>query len=169
VALAVERPLRPPGRASRGLGELKCMSEEATPWRWLNRWVARASSPRGAAVVIASVSTTITVAAGLLMTVIDQKDFPSLGSGLWWAVQTVTTVGYGDHVPETTAGQIVAALVMLLGIGFITIITASITSTFVTRLNRQQGSAGDGAPSAEQLQRIDERLERIEAALRKRS
>ena len=145
------------------------MSAETKFEQRLSRWIARASSPRGAAVVIASVTTAITVGAGLLMTVIDHKGFPSPGSGLWWGVQTVTTVGYGDHVPETAAGQIVAALVMLLGIGFITVITASITGTFVARLNRQQGSGGDGVASAEQLQRIEERLERIEAALRERS
>ena len=144
------------------------MSEATTFERRLNRWIAHATSPRGAAVVIASATTAITVGAGLLMTVIDHKGFPSLGSGLWWGVQTVTTVGYGDHVPATAAGQILAALVMLLGIGFITVITASITSSFIGRLNRQD-SPGDGAASAEQLQRIEERLERIEAALRDRS
>ena len=83
-------------------------------------------------------------------------------------MQTVTTVGYGDHVPTTAAGQIVAALVMLLGIGFITVITASITSSFVTRSRQEQPSVGvESRP--EQLARIDERLERIEAALKERS
>jgi len=96
--------------------------------RWLDRQLARTRSPRQAAVVIAVVSTSITVLAGLLMTVVDRGNFPSLGSGLWWAVQTVTTVGYGDHVPTTLGGQLLAAVVMLLGIGFITVITAAITS-----------------------------------------
>jgi voltage-gated potassium channel len=100
------------------------------------------------------------------MTALDRKDFPSLGGGLWWAVQTVTTVGYGDHVPNTAAGQIVAALVMLLGIGFVTVITASITSTFVEQSRQQKQRGGrDCVATAEQLQRIDARLERIEAAL----
>ena len=103
------------------------------------------------------------------MTVFDREGFPSIGSGLWWAIQTVTTVGYGGNVPETTAGRLVAALVMLLGIGFITVITASITSSFVTRQNREPTPAGDDAPFVERLQRIDERLARIEAALKERS
>jgi voltage-gated potassium channel len=102
------------------------------------------------------------------MTIIDREHFPSLGSGLWWGVQTVTTVGYGDHVPTSGAGQILAALVMLLGIGFITVITASITSSLVTRSGREKQAVEDGAPSAEQMRRIDERLERIEAALNER-
>ena len=53
------------------------------------------------------------------MTVVDRNSFPTVGAGLWWAAQTVTTVGYGDHVPESVAGQLVAVLVMLFGIGFL--------------------------------------------------
>jgi voltage-gated potassium channel len=131
--------------------------------RRFDRAIAHASSPRGAAIVIAAVSTTITIAAGLLMTVLDRTGFPTLGSGLWWAVQTVTTVGYGDHVPTTKLGQIVAAGVMLLGIGFVTVITAAITSSFVTR--RREELADDGSSTTDQLSLINERLERIEAAL----
>ena len=141
------------------------MGEETRLERQLDKWVARATRPRGAAVVIATVTTVITVGAGLLMTVIDHDNFPSLGGGLWWAIQTVTTVGYGDAVPENTGGRLLAALVMLLGIGFLTVITAAITSTFVAQAGRRL-KAGSGDPSAEQLTRIDERLERIEAALR---
>jgi voltage-gated potassium channel len=135
--------------------------------RRVDRWIDRATTPRGAAVVIAVVTTVTTVVAGLLMTVIDHDNFPSLGGGLWWAVQTVTTVGYGDDVPENTGGQLLAALVMLLGIGFLTVVTAAITSTFVAQSGRE-AQARSGDPLAEQLGRIDERLERIEAALRER-
>ena len=131
--------------------------------RRLDRMLARATTPRGAGVIIATASTAITVAAGLMMTVLDRDNFPTLGSGLWWAVQTVTTVGYGDDVPTNVSGQLLAALVMLLGIGFLTVITAAITSTFVSR-PRPTPSAAD-MPAAEQLQQVNERLERIEAAL----
>jgi voltage-gated potassium channel len=137
------------------------MDRENRAERQLDSLIARAATPRTAAVVIATVTTTITVAAGLLMTVIDHRGFPSLGSGLWWAVQTVTTVGYGDRVPETTAGQLLAAFVMLLGIGFVTVITASITGAFVARTRKQQAT-GESARTAEQLQDIIARLERIE-------
>src|SRR5690242_9623356 len=91
----------------------------------LDRVLARATTPRGAGVVIATATTSMTVLAGLVMTVLDHDNFPSVGSGLWWAVQTMTTVGYGDNVPTTVSGQLVAALVMLLGIGFLTVITAA--------------------------------------------
>jgi len=140
------------------------MDRENRVERRLDTLIARAATPRTAAVVIATVTTTITVAAGLLMTVIDRKGFPSIGSGMWWAVQTVTTVGYGDRVPETAAGQFLAAVVMLLGIGFVTVITASITGAFVSRTRKEQAT-GDTAQSADQLQDIVARLERIEVHL----
>jgi voltage-gated potassium channel len=133
--------------------------------RRLDRQLARATTPRGAAVVIATASTAITIASGLLMTVIDHKNFTSLQSGLWWAVQTVTTVGYGDKVPTNLAGRLTAALVMLFGIGFLTIITAAITSSFMERSRIEHARSDASSPTAEQLRQIEQRLERIEAAL----
>ena len=141
------------------------MADETKLERWLDKALARATRPRGAAIVIATASTTITVVAGLLMTLLDHKNFPSSGSGLWWAVQTVTTVGYGDSVPTSLAGRLVAALVMLLGIGFLTVITAAITSTFVSRSRRERAPSDAEAALAEQFRQLDSRLERIEAAL----
>ena len=138
--------------------------EETRLEKWLDRWVDRAVTPRGAAIVIATVTIAITVASAALMTVIDREDYPSLGSGLWWAVQTTTTVGYGDHVPTNAAGRVLAVLVMLFGIGFLTVITAAITSTFVAR-NAQLLDEPDESPTAEQVREVDRRLERIEAAL----
>ena len=84
------------------------MAEESRLERQLDRAVARATTPRGAAIVIATASTVMTVVAGLLVTVLDSETFPSIGSGLWWAVQTVTTVGYGDEIPMSLAGRLVA-------------------------------------------------------------
>src|SRR5262249_6422665 len=137
------------------------MEDETRIERRLDRLIGRAQSPRTAAVVIASVTTTMTLVTGLLMTLLDERNFPSVGDGLWWAVQTVTTVGYGDTVAATAAGRSLAAIVMLLGIGFITVITAAITSAFVAR------SRGESDPTAESLRRIEKRLEQIEETLQK--
>ena len=145
------------------------MADDTRLERRLDRAVARATTPRGAAIVIATVSTAITVGAGSLMTVFDHENYPSVGSGLWWAAQTVTTVGYGDNVPVTLAGQLVAVLVMLLGIGFLTVITAAITSTFVSRSQREQAPSDTETALAEQFRQLDSRLERIEAALSRSS
>ena len=141
------------------------MLKETRLERWLDRTVARATTPRGAAIVIAATSLVITVATGILMTIVDRDQFPSIGSGLWWAVQTTTTVGYGDNVPTTAGGRFLAAFVMLVGIGFLTVITAAITSSFVSRSPIEQTTSSGDAPTAEQFRQMDERLERIEAAL----
>ena len=145
------------------------MPSETRIEKRLDRAVARAVTPRGAAIVIATTSTVITVAAGILVTIVDHEQYPSIGSGLWWAVQTVTTVGYGDNVPETAAARFIAVLVMLLGISFLTVITAAITSTFVSRSRIDLAPSESEAPTAEQLRELDRRLERIEAALTRRS
>ena len=115
--------------------------------------------------MIATVSTTMTLGAGILMTLIDHEQFPSIGSGLWWAAQTVTTVGYGDNVPVSSAGRILAVAVMLLGIGFLTVITAAITSTFVARSRIEATPSGADPAAAEQLRQIEKRLAGIEASL----
>jgi voltage-gated potassium channel len=141
------------------------MQSESRLERQLDRWVARATTPRGAAIVIACASIAITFGSAVLMTIADHKNYPSIGSGLWWAVQTVTTVGYGDHTPVTVSGRLVAALVMLVGIGFLTVITAAITSTFVSRTEGEQAPSDAELATAQQLREIDARLARIEAAL----
>jgi voltage-gated potassium channel len=140
-------------------------TEESRLERQLDSALARATTPRGAAIVIAAATISITVATGILMTVLDRDNYPTIGSGLWWAVQTTTTVGYGDNVPTTVAGRLLAAFVMLVGIGFLTVITAAITSTFVARSRREQRRSDADTPTSEQLRQIDRRLERIEAHL----
>ena len=147
------------------------MDNETRLERWLDRALARAGSPRGGAAVIAAVTTLATVGFGVLMTAIDHQNFSTIGQGLWWSVQTVTTVGYGDHVPTTTAGRLVAAVVMLVGLSFLAVITAAITSSFVARATDARTRRSDGAaPATEHNAReINERLDRIEALLRDRS
>jgi voltage-gated potassium channel len=145
------------------------VADESRLERRLDRAVARATTPRGATIVIAITSTLITVGAGLLMTLVDGDNFPSIGSGLWWAVQTVTTVGYGDDVPTNLTGRLIAVLVMLVAIAFLTVITASITSTFVSRVRRAGTPPGTETATAEQIRQLNSRLERIEAALNRSS
>ncbi len=137
--------------------------------RRLERWIDRATTPRGAVAVIATASIVITLAAGLVMTLVDRDNYPSIGEGLWWAVQTVTTVGYGDAVPTTVSGRFVAVVVMFFGIGFLTVITAAITSTFVERSRVEQEQAEPATLTVEHFQQLDRRLERIEAALARSS
>ena len=67
---------------------------------------------------------------GILIRFVDHENFPSVGLGIWWALQTVTTVGYGDVVPTTLAGRIIGGVVMVIGIAFISFVTAGVTSVW---------------------------------------
>jgi len=118
-----------------------------------------------AARIIASVTISVTVIAGALIHFTDKQNFPSIGDGLWWAVQTVTTVGYGDAVPTSTTGRLIAALVMIGGIGFLTVITAAITSTFIENTRRRLDGDTSDALSAK-LDQLNVRLDVIDTALR---
>ncbi len=60
----------------------------------------------------------------------------SFGDALWWAATTVSTVGYGDRYPTTTAGRFVAAGLMVAGIALLGVVTAALASWFVTRLGQ---------------------------------
>ena len=77
----------------------------------------------------------------------------SVGDALWWAVVTTTTVGYGDVSPVTGEGRLIAVALMVVGIGFIGVLTATITSFFIEH----------GEPS--QLEEVKARLDRIEAKI----
>ena len=142
------------------------MADETRLERRLDRAVDRATTPRGAAIVIASASTIITVVAGLLVTVIEHKTYPSIGTGLWWAAQTVTTVGYGDNVPTSLAGRLIAVFVMFMGIGLLTVVTAAITSTFVANARRVDQKPSDVETAmVEQLRQLDSRLAGLDSRL----
>lgn len=101
---------------------------------------------KGAWLASAVVTATVTAAAGLLIRLTDPDTFGSTGSGLWWAVQTITTVGYGDVVPASPAGRLVATAIMIAGIGFITVSTAAIASAFVEASRRRREAAEPDRP-----------------------
>jgi voltage-gated potassium channel Kch len=130
--------------------------------RRLERFLREPTSVRNAAGVIVLATALVVVAAGFLITVVDREEYPSLNDGLWWALQTVTTVGYGDVTPSNVSGRLVGAVVMLEGIAFIAIVTAAITSTFVARASRQAEAARmkDGLTDRELMERRFDELER---------
>jgi voltage-gated potassium channel len=79
----------------------------------------------------------------------------NFGDALWWAVVTVTTVGYGDKYPVTAGGRGVAVVLMLTGIGLVGVLSATIASYFV------------GQRAEEDMTELHRRLDRIEALLEK--
>jgi voltage-gated potassium channel len=70
-------------------------------------------NPVRAGWAIAMATLAITIVCGVIMRFVDHVDFENVWLGLWWAVQTVTTVGSGDLVPTTVGGRVVAAILML--------------------------------------------------------
>lgn len=118
-----------------------------------------------AGLLIAAVSVIVTIAAAVLIWALDREEFPNIWLGLWWAVQTVTTVGYGDVTPRNEIGRAIATIVMLTGIGFLTVVTASITAVFVESARRRFRADSEKAEH-DRHSEIIERLERIEARQR---
>ncbi|HXQ43739.1 MAG TPA: potassium channel family protein [Acidimicrobiales bacterium] len=91
-------------------------------------------------------------------------DYPQ---ALWWAIVTVTTVGYGDRFPVTDGGRTVAVVLMLVGIGLIGVLTATVASVFIkehTDANKEEFKKGH-ADLGQQLAVISDRLADVERRL----
>lgn len=123
-------------------------------------------TPARAGWAIALATAVITLICGIVMRLVDKEDFGNVWLGLWWAVQTVTTVGYGDVVPKDTSGRVIAAVLMLTGIGFVTVVTAVVTASFLESVRRRLGDPGHAEVLAK-LDDLDARLQALEAALRR--
>ena len=99
-----------------------------------------------------------------------QEPPPSVWDGTWWAISTMTTVGYGDEFPLTTVGRVLAIALMLVGIGFIAILTGAIAERFLAAEIEgvaegvEETAATEGELLAE-LRAIRTRLDRLEGRL----
>jgi voltage-gated potassium channel len=108
-------------------------------------------------IYVAALTTLLTISAAALMSVIEPETVRGdFGSSLWWAVVTVTTVGYGDIAPVTPIGRVLAVVLMLSGLGLLSTLAASISAYFV-------GSNNDLEIAAihEHLGRIERLLEQM--------
>jgi len=132
------------------------------------RFLREPVSVRNAASVIVVATLVVVVAGGVAIRILDHHEYTSIWMGMWWALQTVTTVGYGDVTPTSTAGRIVGALVMLEGIAFLAIVTAAITSTFVTHAKREQQSRKQAANKVTEAPIDAERVESLLLQLTRR-
>jgi voltage-gated potassium channel len=119
---------------------------------------------------LAALTAGVVVVAGIAVSETDPTRFPNPWRGLWWAVVTVTTVGYGDTFPTSNFGRVVAGLLMLIGIGFLGLVTASVAARFVASDadDKHEESSSNQQEILLELKALDARLERIEQALRAR-
>jgi len=103
----------------------------------------------------------VIVGSGLLVAELEKADpernIQSIPDALWWAITTVTTVGYGDRFPVTAIGRAVGAVVMVIGIGLFGLLAASLASFMIEKDIEKEIDP--------QMAQIDERLTRIESLL----
>lgn len=128
--------------------------------RRMSKFLREPPSVRLAANVIVTATVIVVVLGGVLIRIVDHTAYKSVWFGMWWVLQTVTTVGFGDFPPNNTLGYLVTAGVMLWGIAFLAIITAAITSVFVARAQRERalGEESEMAPVMAGIDRMDKQI-----------
>jgi voltage-gated potassium channel len=136
----------PPGRLGQRLDE---------------RMARKGLRPRYAAYVIVAAWSIGVVVFGVVERLVDPGTFDNVWLGMWWAIQTVTTVGYGDVVPGSTAGKVIATFLMLGGLALFAVVTGAITSAFVAQ--RQKDMAGEGDPIARRLDEVTAKLDALQS------
>jgi voltage-gated potassium channel Kch len=137
----------------------------------VERRIRRIVNARSVTIGLAVTFVGIAIMGGVVIRFADHENFPTVGLGIWWALQTVTTVGYGDVVPTTLAGRTIGGLVMVIGIAFISFVTAGVTSALVQR-SAKADSEADRVHREEIAERIvgeltelEKRLEAIDSKL----
>jgi voltage-gated potassium channel len=124
---------------------------------------------------LAGTTAALAVIVGVLVRTVAPKDFDSVGEGVWWAIVTLATVGYGDVVPTTPWGRVIGGAVIVLGVTFLAFLTATVTSLFVATEQREEAARLTALQAAKDeetralLRRMDERLAAIEAAFNRRT
>jgi voltage-gated potassium channel len=136
--------------------------------RGIDRFLADPSSGRNALILIVLADLLTVVVGGVIIWTVDRKEYEHLTEAFWYILQTVTTVGYGDVTPAAGIGRLVGAAVMLLGIAFLSILTATITSSFIEARQAARRAADNADERAHRarletrLEELADRLERIE-------
>jgi voltage-gated potassium channel len=126
---------------------------------WLNRAVVSGRIiPYLVAMMLA-----IMMLAALTVHLLSPKAFASFGDEVWWAAQTVTTVGYGDVVPATSGGRFIGGIVMFASVATVSLVTAVVTAGFVAYQQRRlSGEVERHEELREALARIEKRIEKLE-------
>jgi voltage-gated potassium channel Kch len=91
-----------------------------------------------ALVLAAGVTGAVVLAGGWLVSLLEPQRFGTIGEGLWWAVATVTTVGYGDFVPSTAAGRVIGVALMLTGFACLAFVAAAMASMIVREVRAEE-------------------------------
>jgi voltage-gated potassium channel len=144
----------------------------------IDRRVAKIVNARSVTLGLATTFLLLSLVAAVVIRLVDHHDFPSIGLAVWWSLQTVTTVGYGDIVPTTDVGRVIGGAELVLSVSFVAFLTAGVTSTVI---HKQESAAKEAdrakqaddaqtildalAQTREAISALDSRLESIEAKL----
>jgi voltage-gated potassium channel len=145
------------------------MAPQSPPPHRAQRWILRRVEtkglrPRYAAYLIAGVWTMAVVVFGTVEHLVDPDTFPNVWLGMWWALETVTTVGYGDVVPADTAGKVIASFLLLGGLSLLAVVTGVVTSAFVTQAQVERQARGED-PMIEKLDELSRQLDSVQAEI----
>jgi voltage-gated potassium channel len=148
-------------------------SSRRTPLgRAKNRFVTDPASTRNAIFLIVTADLAIVLLGGSIIWLFDRQEYENLGKALWYTLQTITTVGYGDVTPVEPIGRLVGAAIMLLAIAFLSILTATLTSSFIEARGaaRRDQEASDARADRARLEArfdaVSERFDQMEALVR---
>jgi voltage-gated potassium channel len=136
------------------------------------RFVTDPASTRNAIFLIVAVDLTIVLIGGTIIWFFDRQEYEHLTTAFWYTLQTITTVGYGDVTPTEPVGRLVGAAIMVLGLAFLSILTATITSSFIDArqvTRRAEQADDDDAERARldaRLDALNDRFDRLEELIR---
>jgi voltage-gated potassium channel len=136
---------------------------------------ARAVSTRRVFPYLAGATAVTAISTGIIVRLIDHKDFHTVGDGIWWAIVTLATVGYGDIVPTTPWGRVVGSIVIVFGVTFLAFLTATVTSLFVSSEQQEAAEKERAVMSRGEeqilglLRKLDEHMTAIETKLDRNS
>ena len=75
---------------------------------------------------------------------VQPDSFPNIIASFWWAIATLTTIGYGDVYPVTAGGKLLSAVIALLGIGLVALPTGIISSEFLVQMGERRSDGAKG-------------------------
>ena len=151
---------RPAGFSRRGVvaraGPLLAVMRRRRRLTWLQ-----------ALLLVGSVTASVVLLGGVLVRWTDPDRFPDVGTGWWWAITTVTTVGYGDHVPISVGGRVLGAALMLVGVACFAFLTAVAASAIVVGEvgAEEQLIEREESTILAEIRQVNARLDRLEELL----
>lgn len=130
----------------------------------IERRIRKIANARSITLALAATFVGLAFAGAIAIRFLDEKSFPTFGSAFWWALQTVTTVGYGDVVPTGATGKVIGSIEMVLGVSFISFLTAGVTSAVVQRVQDRRHEE-DIARREEEVARLTQALSELRTAI----